>query len=80
MDIYELQRRCREIAGEADDRTQRRKARLASLPKQPPKPRVWLSDAEFYSMRAEKDFHYYAHIDDYGGSPLGSWRLKTKRK
>lgn len=81
MDIFEIQKRCRQVAGEALQRARRRQARLDALQEpaaEPKKPR--LSEAEYQARLAEHALSYYAHVSEYEGRPTSLWSLKPKRK
>jgi hypothetical protein len=81
MDINELQRRCREIAGEADIRSDRRTKRLESLVEpHDDTARPWLSQAAYDAMMAEKSLAYYAHVSEYEGKPQSAYRIKPKKR
>ena len=84
MDILELQRRCREIAGEREARNDRRKEHLDAWADEHPEPeppsRVWVARAEFEQRQAQSALAYYAHVAEYEGRSRSSYRLKSRRK
>jgi len=80
MDIFELQRRCHEVAGESEERAERRQERLRGLYRDEPKERRWMPRAEWEAYRADKALAYYAHVSEFEGRPKSPWKRRFKRK
>ena len=84
MDILELQRRCREIAGEREARNKRQKQHRDAWAESRSEPeeakRVWVSRAEFEQRQARSALAYYACVSEFEGRARSSYRLKSRRK